>query len=374
MDQRDGIRWFKTQFGAKIADGFKGTPFTVDMAAAIAVQETFSDCWGLVYKTKPVDVVLRLCVGDTLDFPNRKAFPRERSELTAEAFDVARQALLDIAQFNHAYAKAAENHNKFCHGYGIFQYDIQFIKEDPDFFIKRGWHDFDQCLAKLIKELKAAMTRAYGPHKASLTDDEMMYVAIAYNAGHVVVGGGPKQGFKDGEGRFYGENFQKFLAMAHTVEVDGVAAHEPPPVFKAPPGHEDLAVLLQHVLALMQPKPAPGPSPAPQPPLSDQTDQLIRLLTMLKGGQLAPLPIPLGPVNGALGDTIGNLLNGRKSALGIIGAMITSVLQAVGPTLATQLPLVGSFAGLGQAALPIFLAMAVWGVLGKMEKAQTAAT
>jgi hypothetical protein len=44
------------------------------------------------------------------------------------------------------------------------------------------------------------------------------------------------------------------------------------------------------------------------------------------------------------------------------------VLQAVGPYLPTQLPLVGNFAGLGSAAMPVFLAIAAWGVLGKLEK------
>jgi hypothetical protein len=76
----------------------------------------------------------------------------------------------------------------------------------------------------------------------------------------------------------------------------------------------------------------------------------------------------LGPVNGALGQTVGNLLDGKKSAIGITGAMVTAVLQAVGPSLSASLPLVGDFAGLGSAAMPILLAIAAWGALGKLEK------
>ena len=102
--------------------------------------------------------------------------------------------------------------------------------------------------------------------------------------------------------------------------------------------------------------------------MSSQVDQFTKLLAALNSATGAS---ELGPVNGALGQTLGSALDGKKSAIGIIGAMVTAVLQAVGPELGTALPVVGSFNGLGQAALPIFLAMAAWGVLGKLEKWST---
>jgi hypothetical protein len=222
MAELDGMKWFKQQFGPVITPALQGTPFSLDMATAIAVQETYGDCWGRLYQTKTVADVLKLCVGDTLDYPNRDAFPKNKADLVQTAvgqqmFPIAHQALLNIAQYNSSYAGAAKNPDKFCHGYGIFQYDIQFLQSDSSFFLQYGWYDFGQCLTRLVKELNAALKRAYGSNKTSLTDDEMMYVAIAYNAGHVVVGGGPKQGYKDGGGVYYGQYFQKFLAMAHTV-------------------------------------------------------------------------------------------------------------------------------------------------------------
>jgi hypothetical protein len=140
----------------------------------------------------------------------------------------------------------------------------------------------------------------------------------------------------------------------------------------------DLATLIQQALVTMQTLAAQGKQPQQTPsgqqgPTADQVQQFIKVFTPLIGG-VAGTSGGLGQVNGALGDTIGNLLNGKKSAIGIIGAMVTAVLQAVGPSLPTVLPLVGSFAGLGQAALPIFLAIAAWGVLGKLEKWQLPAT
>jgi lysozyme family protein/peptidoglycan hydrolase-like protein with peptidoglycan-binding domain len=110
-------------------------------------------------------------------------------------------------------------------------------------------------------------------------------------------------------------------------------------------------------------------------PSVDQTKQVLDLLTTVLNKAGVPA---LGQVNGALGETIGNLLNGKKSAVGIGGSLLTALLTTVptDPGLVAQsgalvkllAPIVGAVPGLGQVALPIFLAMTAWGVLGKIEK------
>ena len=76
-------------------------------------------------------------------------------------------------------------------------------------------------------------------------------------------------------------------------------------------------------------------------------------------------------MNGALGETIGNLLNGKKTAIGIVGSLITSVLAGVtsSPNAGGLAGLLGIVAtavpGLSTVTGPLFLAMTVWGVLGK---------
>lgn len=84
---------------------------------------------------------------------------------------------------------------------------------------------------------------------------------------------------------------------------------------------------------------------------------------------------PLGQVNGALGQTIGNILNGKKTAVGTIGALLTALLanvptgSGVADVLAEITPTVlTGAAGFSGYAMPIFLALAAWGVLGKLEK------
>jgi lysozyme family protein/peptidoglycan hydrolase-like protein with peptidoglycan-binding domain len=103
----------------------------------------------------------------------------------------------------------------------------------------------------------------------------------------------------------------------------------------------------------------------------DQLKQAIDFLVTILGKGSTPA---LGQVNGALGDTIGNLLNGKKTAIGIGGSLLTTLLAHVtsDPTGGGLGGLLGMIAtavpGLSQFTLPIFLAISAWGVLGKMEK------
>lgn len=221
----EGMTWLKKNFGSAIQAGVAGTPFSVEMLMAIGTQETF-EVWGLLINGMTPAQILPLCVGDTIGAPSRKAFPASKNELLAKPngqamFDVAHQALVDMAQHVPAYANVAKNPDKFCHGYGLFQYDLQHFTHDPDYFLQQKWDDFNQCIAKCIGELTDALHRTYGTNKPTLTDEEKVYVAIAYNAGHVNLHKLPaekfKQGFRDSGGKFYGEYINDYIALANTI-------------------------------------------------------------------------------------------------------------------------------------------------------------
>ena len=137
-------------------------------------------------------------------------------------------------------------------------------------------------------------------------------------------------------------------------------------------GPTDVAVLLERLVPLVErlqgQRATTAGAPGPQQP-----EQLRKALDLIKT-ILVPgadgKSLPLGQVNGALGQTIGNLLNGKKTAIGLLGAVATPLLTQASTTTALGSHSRHADAG-GRAApftLPVFLGLTAWGVLGKMEK------
>jgi hypothetical protein len=237
MPDRDDIRWFKDNFAAEIGTAVAGTPLTVDLLTAVACQET-GHIWGpLRRKALPVADILAVCVGDTIDAPDRRAFPVNRARLLAAAngdrmFAIARRALERMAPHVGGFKGAVSNPAKFCHGFGIFQYDLQFFETDPDYFLEERYLTFAPSLGKAMDELKRALRKNGLANRPSLTDPELCSVAITYNRGSFDPQKGMKQGFRDkASGRFYGEFIADFLRMAKTVDAPpapGTAPVSPP--------------------------------------------------------------------------------------------------------------------------------------------------
>jgi hypothetical protein len=146
QDMQAAIGWFKKQFASATSSGAQGTPFHLDFLTAVAIQETY-EVWGRAYKTKTVPQVLEVCVGDILDKSGGRdpnAFPNDRAALERapngqRMFQIARQALVAMADVATEYKKYLRNQNKFCHAFGIYQYDIQAFPHDPDYFLNKDW-------------------------------------------------------------------------------------------------------------------------------------------------------------------------------------------------------------------------------------------
>jgi hypothetical protein len=221
---QDAMIWMNDTFGAKIDRKLKNSPISKELVIAIGIQETYY-VWAKVYKTWTPEQILGVCVGDTIDFPKRKtAWPKNRAALEGfpkgkTMFKLARAALERIAEVNSGYKTAVKNPNKFCHGFGMFQYDIQFFKEDSAYFLDSKWATWDGTFGKGVAELENAVTGLYGAGKAKLSHNEAVFVAIAYNRG---VKGTKrdmakkrfKQGHKDGNGIYYGEHIDANLKAA----------------------------------------------------------------------------------------------------------------------------------------------------------------
>ncbi len=229
--------WFKSQFRPAIERAVAGTPLNVDMITAFACQET-GEIWpALRRQGLPTARILELCVGDTIDASptggGRRAFPRNKAELlTAPAgqrmFEVARRGLVDMASYIPAYRGAASRPDKFCHGFGIFQLDLQFFKVDPAYFLDKRYADFGAALGKCTGELQSVLKRLGWQTKASLTDQECAAIAIAYNTGRYDPAKGLKQGYFDGS-KYYGENYFAYLQMARSAQEPAPATRGMPP-------------------------------------------------------------------------------------------------------------------------------------------------
>lgn len=135
----------------------------------------------------------------------------------------------------------------------------------------------------------------------------------------------------------------------------------------------NLASLIPQILALVQAlTPQSTQSGTPTPGLTQA--QLQQAINILNAAISSPTGQQiLGQVNGALGQKIGNLLNGKKTAIEIIGSLLTGVLQNAGaagalPSALSSLMSAQGATTLGGIAMPIFLAITAWGTLGKLEK------
>jgi hypothetical protein len=220
-DTGKAMQWFKNKFKTELQRSIRGTPFTIDLLAAISMQET-GYIWRRLYTKMSVEEVLKLCVGDTIDSPDRGAFPKNKAELLAAPngdvmFSIAREALELMASHISDCKGAVKKLDKFCHGFGIFQYDLQFFLENPDYFLEKRWYDLNNCLEQCVQELESALRKTYGASKSTLSDEEMVYVAIAYNRGSVNFSRKFKQGYKDDSGKYYGEYIWEYLQLAKSV-------------------------------------------------------------------------------------------------------------------------------------------------------------
>lgn len=237
MPDAADILWFKRQFQDRIAPALAGSPLTVDMIAAIACQET-GHIWPLLRrKSLSTARILALCVGDTLDADKgRTAFPRNKSDLLARPdgarmFEIAHQALVDMAAYVPGYSAVAARPNKFCHGFGLFQRDLQFFLDDPDYFLERRYERFEDTLALCIAELQRGLRKLDLQDRAALSDLELAAVGIAYNTGGYRPSKGLKQGHFNGS-QYYGEALFDYLRLAHTVALPS----EEPSLVLPPPG------------------------------------------------------------------------------------------------------------------------------------------
>ena len=135
-----------------------GTPFTVDHLCGIVCQETAYFWAGLIGKF-PAQTIIERCVLDASgDVPgtHRSATPANTAAFRTHYGDDFAAMLIKEANDTRALRQYSPKLWVYK-GYGLFQYDLQYVTTDTVFFRDRQWYNFETCLAQAMGEL----TRKY---------------------------------------------------------------------------------------------------------------------------------------------------------------------------------------------------------------------
>lgn len=152
--------WMKTNFGDEIRRAVAGTPFSIDILCGMACQET-AYFWLSFINRLSVDEVLARCVLDASgDFPGtqRRPFPRNTEAFRRRFGDEFTNMLIDEANKTRR-LRGYGPQSWVYKGYGILQYDLQYVLADEAFFRDKKWYRFSDCLNKAMGELKECHER-----------------------------------------------------------------------------------------------------------------------------------------------------------------------------------------------------------------------
>ncbi|MBS0656676.1 MAG: hypothetical protein JSR82_00350 [Verrucomicrobia bacterium] len=146
--------WLKSNFGDQLQNAANGTAFTANHLCGIVCQES-AYRWLGWRKKASVAQILGACVldgsGDVAG-SSRTAFPRNTAEFRAEFGENFTRQLIQAG--NRMRALMGWNRVDWLYkGYGIFQYDLQFVRTDRAYFEEAQWGDFSACLSRVMQEL-----------------------------------------------------------------------------------------------------------------------------------------------------------------------------------------------------------------------------
>ncbi len=148
-------RWLISNFGLELTNAVAKTPFTIPLLCAIACKEA-GQYWLPLTPHLSATQILGVCVydasGDVENAP-RSAFPVNTEEFRLRFGDNFTDTL--IAEANKARAARGLAPASIVYkGYGLFQYDLQNVLTDEDFFRDKGWYEFGQCVRRAVQELQ----------------------------------------------------------------------------------------------------------------------------------------------------------------------------------------------------------------------------
>ncbi|MEI8574449.1 peptidoglycan-binding protein [Methylomonas sp. LW13] len=155
--------WLMNNFGPEITKAISGKAYDVDIVCAIACKETAIEWLAWIDKMPPEQILARCVFDASGDYPNttRKAFPINTAAFCARYNKVLTDQLIFEANLTRRLKKFQDKEWVYK-GYGIFQYDLQHIVDDLEFFRDKKWYNFSECLKRLITEMDSKLHDAKG--------------------------------------------------------------------------------------------------------------------------------------------------------------------------------------------------------------------
>lgn len=156
-------RWLVENFGDALREAVSGKPYRVKHLCAIVCQETAYKWlkWTTTHNVKTI--VARAVFDASGDYPgtSRGAFPKNTAAFRARFGDAFADMLIEEGNITRR-LQGWSDAPWVYKGYGLFQYDLQHVLTDRDFFENKRWYSFEACLAKCCSELDEKLKDAKG--------------------------------------------------------------------------------------------------------------------------------------------------------------------------------------------------------------------
>lgn len=156
-------RWLVDNFGDALRQAVVGKQYRVEHLCAIVCQETAYK-WLKWTRTQSVQTIVERAVFDASgDYPStsRNAFPSKTAAFRARYGDQFTNMLVREANLTRR-LQGWSDAPWVYKGYGLFQYDLQHVTGDREFFENKRWYSFDACLSKCCDELDEKLKLSSG--------------------------------------------------------------------------------------------------------------------------------------------------------------------------------------------------------------------
>lgn len=145
-------------FDNEFTNATNGTAFNKKHLVAIACQET-AIMWVNWIGKYDASTILKRCVldgtGDTKDtIGGRSAFPKNKENFLTKFPQSDLDMLIEEGNKTRQ-LRGLNSATVLYKGYGLWQYDLQYILTDKDFFLQKQWYSMDECLKRVMKELNS---------------------------------------------------------------------------------------------------------------------------------------------------------------------------------------------------------------------------